>query len=41
MNNTSPKISYSNFHDITSGNNGNAASVGYDLVTGIGSPIAN
>ena len=31
----------SDFHDITSGNNGNAASVGYDLVTGIGSPIVN
>lgn len=27
------------FHDITTGNNGNAAGVGYDLVTGIGSPI--
>ena len=29
------------FHDITSGNNGFAAGVGYDLVTGIGTPIAN
>jgi hypothetical protein len=29
------------FHDITSGNNGNAAGAGYDLVTGIGSPVAN
>jgi Bacterial Ig-like domain (group 3)/Dockerin type I domain len=28
------------FHDITSGNNGYNAAVGYDLVTGIGSPIA-
>ena len=28
----------SNFHDITSGNNGFAAGPGYDLVTGIGSP---
>jgi len=28
----------SNFHDITSGNNGYPAGVGYDLVTGIGSP---
>ena len=26
------------FHDITQGNNGNAAGPGYDLVTGIGSP---
>ncbi len=31
----------SDFHDITSGNNGFAAGVGYDLVTGIGSPVAN
>jgi len=30
----------SNFHDITSGNNGFAAGTGYDLVTGLGSPIA-
>jgi subtilase family serine protease len=29
------------FHDITSGNNGNAAAPGYDLVTGLGSPVAN
>jgi subtilase family serine protease len=29
------------FHDITAGNNGNPAGPGYDLVTGIGSPIAN
>ncbi|MFO0811188.1 MAG: S53 family peptidase [Gemmataceae bacterium] len=29
------------FHDITSGNNGNAASAGYDLVTGLGSPRAD
>ncbi len=29
------------FHDITTGNNGFAAGVGYDLVTGRGSPIAN
>jgi hypothetical protein len=28
------------FHDITTGNNGFAAGVGYDLVTGIGSPKA-
>jgi subtilisin-like proprotein convertase family protein len=31
----------SDFHDITTGNDGNAAAVGYDLVTGIGSPIVN
>ena len=31
----------SNFHDITSGNNGYAAGPGYDLVTGVGSPVAN
>jgi subtilase family serine protease len=31
--------SYStDFHDVTSGNNGHAAGVGYDLVTGIGTP---
>ena len=28
------------FHDITTGNNGDAAAVGYDLVTGIGTPKA-
>jgi len=28
-------------HDITTGNNGYAAGVGYDLVTGRGSPVAN
>jgi subtilase family serine protease len=35
----------SNFHDITSGNNGtdpdDYAIAGYDLVTGLGSPVAN
>ncbi len=31
----------SDFHDITSGNNGYAAHAGYDLVTGRGSPVAN
>jgi subtilase family serine protease len=31
----------SDFHDITTGNNGDAAGPGYDLVTGIGSPIAS
>jgi hypothetical protein len=33
--------SSSDFHDITSGNNGYAAGPGYDLVTGRGTPIAN
>ena len=31
----------SNYHDITTGNNGFAAGTGYDLVTGRGSPIVN
>ena len=29
------------YHDITSGNNGYPAGAGYDLVTGIGTPVAN
>jgi hypothetical protein len=29
------------FHDVTSGSNGFAATTGYDLVTGRGSPVAN
>ena len=29
------------FHDITTGSNGNPAKVGYDMATGIGSPLAN
>jgi hypothetical protein len=29
------------FHDITTGSNGNPATVGYDMATGLGSPIAN
>ncbi|HEV8067331.1 MAG TPA: putative Ig domain-containing protein [Planctomycetaceae bacterium] len=29
------------FHDITTGNNGSAATPGYDLATGLGTPIAN
>jgi subtilase family serine protease len=40
---TLPKIyslPQSDFHDITSGNNGFAAGPGYDLVTGRGSPVA-
>jgi hypothetical protein len=31
----------SDFHDITSGGNGYLAGTGYDLATGIGTPIAN
>ncbi len=41
---TLPKIyalPASDFHDVTSGNNGYAAGAGYDLVTGRGSPIVN
>ena len=34
-------IAPGDFHDITSGNNGYAAGPGYDLVTGLGSPVAN
>jgi hypothetical protein len=30
----------SNYRDITSGSNGNAAATGYDLATGVGSPLA-
>jgi hypothetical protein len=30
-----------NYHDVTTGSNGHAAGVGYDLATGIGSPQAN
>jgi subtilase family serine protease len=30
-----------NFVDITSGSNGHLATAGYDLVTGLGSPVAN
>lgn len=29
------------FHDITTGNNGYAARTGYDLVTGLGTPVVN
>ena len=35
------RLSSSNFHDITSGNNGFPAGAGYDLVTGIGTPKIN
>jgi subtilase family serine protease len=34
-------LSRSDFHDITSGSNGYAAKTGYDLASGLGSPIAN
>ncbi len=34
-------ISRSDFRDITSGSNGYSASSGYDLASGLGSPIAN
>jgi hypothetical protein len=34
-------LNSSNLHDITSGDNGNPALPGYDLVTGLGSPIVN
>ncbi len=41
---TLPRLYYLNptdFHDVTTGNNGNAAGTGYDLVTGRGTPVAN
>ncbi len=34
-------LSSSDFHDITSGSNGNSAAPGYDQVTGLGTPQAN
>ena len=34
-------IPRSDFHDIIKGNNGNPATVGYDVASGLGSPIAN
>jgi hypothetical protein len=33
-------VPVNDFHDITTGNNGYSAAVGYDLVTGLGSPSA-
>src|SRR5207245_3149074 len=33
-------VASSDYHDITSGNNGYPAAAGYDLVTGRGSPLA-
>ncbi len=41
---TLPRLYYlnqSDFHDVTTGNNGNPAGAGYDLVTGRGTPVAN
>ncbi len=41
---TLPKIyalPKADFHDVTTGNNGYAAGTGYDLVTGLGTPIVN
>ncbi len=35
------KLPAADFHDITTGNNGFSAAKGYDLVTGIGSPVTN
>jgi hypothetical protein len=32
-------VGAADFHDVTSGNNGFAAGAGYDLVTGVGTPI--
>ncbi len=29
------------FHDVVSGDNGNAAAVGYDMATGLGTPVAS
>ena len=34
-------LSSNNFHDISSGSNGYAATKGYDLATGLGSPVLN
>ena len=38
---SSYKNPYGDFYDITSGSNGYKATVGYDVVTGLGSPVAN
>jgi subtilase family serine protease len=35
------KLPASDFHDIVSGTNGNLAGPGYDLASGLGSPVAN
>ncbi len=36
-----PALYAADFHDITSGSNGYAAATGYDLGSGIGTPVAN
>jgi subtilase family serine protease len=38
---SNPTTYQRDFHDITAGNNGFLAGPGYDLVTGLGTPIAN
>src|SRR6185437_14474404 len=35
------QLSSSDFHDVTAGGNGYSAGAGYDLATGLGSPLAN
>ena len=35
------KLNSNDFHDVTFGSNGYSAGTGYDLVTGIGTPVAN
>ena len=35
------RLTSADFHDITSGSNGNSAHTGYDMASGIGSPVAN
>ena len=35
------QLSPNDYHDITEGNNGYSAGVGYDLVTGLGTPVAS
>jgi hypothetical protein len=35
------RLPATDFHDVTSGSNGNTAGPGYDLVTGRGTPLAN
>lgn len=35
------QMSAANFHDVTQGNNGYSAGEGYDMVTGLGSPVAD
>jgi hypothetical protein len=35
------QLSSSDFHDVTVGDNGYSAGAGYDLATGLGSPLAN